>query len=145
MTFFRDDFKPVHDGRKIVHTNFPKAIYGELAKRFIPQEHNHIEIIQMDSGISYYRHLTFDPNSPYGWNYLHHYFRFNPGHAPVLNHNQVNDLNYLVSKHLLQIKVLKSSNMFKDLSTEIKDFKGIYLTLLKEFGVDISTFEGELS
>ena len=58
MSFFRDDFKPIHNGRRLVHTNFPKAIYGQLVKRFIPEEYNHIEIIQMDSGVSYYRHLT---------------------------------------------------------------------------------------
>lgn len=145
MSFFRDDFKPIHNGRRLVHTNFPKAIYGQLVKRFIPEEYNHIEIIQMDSGVSYYRHLTFDPNSPYGWNYLHHYFRFNPPVKTPLGDKENETLSYSISKHLLQIKILKSSNMFKDLSTEIKDFKGMYLTLLKEFGVDISTFEEELS
>lgn len=143
--FFRDDFKPIHDGRKLTNTNFPKLIYGELVKRFVPEGQNEFEIIQMDSGIPYYRYCSYDPKSPYGWNYLHHYFRFHPTAKPVLDHKQIETLNYLGSKHLLQIKVLKSNYMFKDLSTEIKDFKGRYLDLLREFKVDVSTFEKELS
>lgn len=144
MSFFRDDFRPIHNGRGVTHTNFPKVIYGELVKRFIPKEHDHIEVIQMDSGVVYYRHLTFDPNSPYGWNYFHHYFRFNLLLKTALSDKENENLSYSISKHLLQIKILKSKNMFKDLSIEIEDFKGMYLALLKESGVDISTFEEEL-
>lgn len=144
QSFFRDDFHPTHNGRKIIQVNFPKTIYGEPVKRFVPEGQNEIEIIQMDSGITYYRHLTYAKESPYGWNYLHHHFRFNQGTKPLLSHEQFEDFNYNISKHLLQIKILKLNKMFKDLAIEITDFKIRYLALLYKAGIDLTVFKKDL-
>ena len=138
MTLFRDDFTQVHNGRRMVKTNHPKPIYGDLVATFNSPHHQDLDIIKMSTGIYYYRikglHNTTPGDhkvtSPYGWNYLHELFHIASDGAVLISDVQMLNIKYEISKHLMEIKFLTKEQRFKDISVAVVDFKCYYLAII---------------
>lgn len=72
MTIFEDNFKIESKpyGTGVVHKNYPKLVLG-TPKLYVEDYESNVRIVLMDTGLLYYRYLTYDKNSPYGYSPLH--------------------------------------------------------------------------
>jgi hypothetical protein len=72
QVIFIDNFKPVKQGFRTIHQNFPKPITDIKNLYVLSDELG--EYVKTNIGIIYHRHSCYDKTSPYGWKLLHKSF-----------------------------------------------------------------------
>lgn len=132
---FRDNFLPITRNGTLSHHNVFEPIPGEICEIYCPDQFPDIDVIEMSTGMFYYRYRIYHVNSPYGYAYLYEYFAFNNKYK--LSKEFIAEMQEQITKHLETMNLNAFVNTEERLS-KINDFKKYLKQKFCEIGV---TFE----